>query len=83
MKLVKARHWTVRGPLKIVKRVTVQRREYVLLKTEPYITKYGHASEILAWEGCCVVCGSKFRFTTPRSKFEPTATCKKHRRGQT
>ena len=82
MEMVKASHWTVRGPLEIGKRVTVQRRKYTLLAKEPYTTKYGHASELLAWEGRCVVCGSEFTFKTPRSKFEATATCKKHRRRQ-
>ena len=79
MDLVKTTFWKVRGTIEIGKRITAQSRQYVLLKAEPYTTKYGHASELLTWEGRCVICDKKFIFKSGRSKFEPTATCKKHR----
>jgi len=79
MEMVKTTFWRVRGAIEIGKRFTMQNRDYVLLKTEPYTTKLGHASMLLNWEGRCVVCNNKFRFKAARSWFEPTATCKKHR----
>jgi hypothetical protein len=79
MNIVKASHWIVKGRLEVGKRVIVQNREYTLLAAEPYTTKYGHPSELLNWEGRCVICHNKLRFKSPRSKFEPIATCKKHR----
>ena len=79
MEMIKASHWTVRGPIETGKRVSIQSRDYLLLRTEPYTTKFGYPSELLTWQGHCVVCGNKFTFKTGRSKFFPTASCKKHR----
>jgi len=79
MEMVKDTQWRVRGDLEFNKQVTVQDLHYRLVDETPYEIPQGYSGELLVWTGTCVVCGSKFTFETPRSRFYPTATCVKHR----
>ena len=78
MEMIKATHWTIRGQLKLDQRVTVEGRDYYLRELKLCKDELGRASMMLTWEGCCDICGSKFNFKAPRSKFMPTASCRKH-----
>lgn len=78
MEMVKATHWTIRGQLQIGQQVTVEGRDYYLRDLKSCKNEFDHVSLLLTWEGCCDVCGLKFNFKAPQSKFMPTTSCRKH-----
>jgi hypothetical protein len=39
---------------------------YLLARVEPHISARGKQSALLAWQGCCVLCGDRFEHITGR-----------------
>jgi hypothetical protein len=78
MEVVKASHWVVQGLPEYKEKITVEGRDYILQNYGPGTDELGNSSLLIVWEGRCVVCGDKFKFKSPKNRFVPTATCRKH-----
>ena len=79
MRLERRSTYRVRGPLTPGESVSYRNRRYRLLDISDHITRHGHNTQLLKWEGDCIECGEKFTFETARSRFSALARCKPHR----